>query len=93
MGFVGALILISLFSALFFRVVQISKRLRDPFVKVLATVLGAEIVLQAFLNMGAMIGIIPLTGTPLPFISYGGTHLVVELISIGLILNISRLKT
>lgn len=93
MGFVGALTLISLFAAFFFRVVQISKRLRDPFARVLGTVLGAGLVLQAFFNIGAMIGIIPLTGTPLPFISYGGTHLVVELISIGLILNISRLKT
>lgn len=89
-GLLGPLVLIILFLALLLKTIKISQETRNKFFRLLALILGIEIVLQAFLNIGAMTGIVPLTGTPLPFISYGGTHLVVELISIGLLLNISK---
>ena len=89
-GLLGPLVLIILFLALLLKTIKISQQTKNKFFKLLALILGIEIVLQAFLNIGAMTGIVPLTGTPLPFISYGGTHLVVELISIGLLLNISK---
>ena len=48
------------------------------------------ITLQAFINIGAMVGILPLTGIPLPMVSYGSSHLLIELIAIGLLLNVSN---
>ncbi len=91
-GLIGPLLLISLFLLFLIRAIRIGLKARSDFERLLCSTLVVGIVSQAFLNMGAMIGIIPLTGTPLPFISYGGTHLVVELISVGIILNISRQK-
>ncbi len=58
--------------------------------KLMAIGIGTWIIIQAFVNMGSMIGLSPLTGIPLPFISYGGTHLIIELIACGLLLNISK---
>ncbi len=89
-GFFGAIILISLFLLLFIRVTRLVKNKNNCFAKALAIGLAGAIVSQAFLNITAMIGLVPLTGTPLPFISYGGTHITAELISLGIILNISK---
>jgi cell division protein FtsW len=52
--------------------------------------IGSWIIVQTFVNIGAMTGMVPLTGIPLPFISYGGTHLIAELIACGVLLNISK---
>ena len=89
-GFVGALILVFLFIIFLVKTMKNSIREKNEFIRILGPVLAAEIVLQAFLNMGAMMGVFPLTGIPLPFTSYGGSHLVVELIMMGLLLNISK---
>jgi len=89
-GFIGPFILIFLFLLFLIRVIKISSISKNEFAKILGSVLGAGIVFQAFLNMSAMLGIIPLTGVPLPFISYGGTHLVIELTMVGILLNISK---
>ncbi len=89
-GFVGSLILISLFLVLLWRGLRIAKISQNRFSQLFAIGISCWICIQAFINMGAMIGILPLTGIPLPFISYGGSHMVVELIGIGILLNISK---
>ena len=89
-GFVGSLVLIFLFLVLLWRGFRISKRSPDKFSQLFTIGISSWICIQAFINIGAMIGILPLTGIPLPFISYGGSHMVAELIGIGILLNISK---
>lgn len=89
-GFVGAAILIFLFLFFIWRGFKILKNAPDKFSQLTALGIVSWISLQAFVNMGSMIGILPLTGIPLPFISYGGSHLIAELIGVGILLNISR---
>jgi len=88
-GFVGAIILISLFLALAARGIVIAGHSQDLFGGLVALGFSFIILLQAFINIGAMLGMIPLTGMPLPFISHGGTALVAALIMCGLILNVA----
>jgi len=90
MGFIGCIVLIILFLALAFRGLKIAKESKDNFSYLLALGITIWITLQAFFNMGAMTGLLPLTGIPFPFISYGGSHIIVELIGIGILLNISK---
>jgi len=89
-GFVGSFILLSLFLLFAFRGFRIAKKSQDKFLKLLSFGVTFWITIQAFVDIGSMIGILPLTGIPLPFISYGGSALVSELIGVGLLLNISR---
>lgn len=89
-GFLGAAVLIALFLAFAWRSFVIAQRTQDPFAKNIAVGVACWITVQAFINMGAMIGMLPLTGVPLPFISYGGSALIAELIGIGILLNISK---
>jgi len=89
-GFVGAVILIFLFLIFVWRGFKISKTASDKFSQLVALGIISWISLQAFVNIGAMIGILPVTGIPLPFVSYGGSHLIAELIGIGILLNISK---
>jgi len=90
MGFIGCIVLLALFLALAWRGLKIAKESSDNFSYLLALGITIWITLQAFFNMGAMTGLLPLTGIPLPFISYGGSHIIVELIGIGILLNISK---
>jgi len=89
-GFIGCLALVSLFILFFWRGIRIAKNCSDKFLSFVAFGFSTLIIVQAFVNIGSMIGILPLTGVPLPFISYGGSHLVAELIGIGIILNVSK---
>jgi cell division protein FtsW len=89
-GFVGSVILVLLFLAFAAAGIRIAKKAPDTFSRILALGITLWIASQAFVNIGAIIGIMPLTGIPLPFISYGGSHLTAELIGAGIILNISR---
>ncbi len=89
-GLVGAFLLIFLFLLFLTRVVTSAVQVKDQFAKTLSITLGLGIALQAFLNIGAMTGLIPLSGIPLPFFSYGGTHLLVEMASCGLILKLTK---
>ena len=89
-GLIGAVFLIFLFLAFAWRSFVIAQRVQDPFAKNAAIGIACWITVQAFINMGAMIGMLPLTGVPLPFISYGGSALIAELIGIGILLNISK---
>jgi cell division protein FtsW len=89
-GFLGAVILISLFLIFLWRGFKISKKTEDKFSQLTALGISFWIILQAFVNIGAMIGILPLSGIPLPFVSYGGSALIAELIGVGILLNISK---
>jgi cell division protein FtsW len=89
-GFLGVIILCFLFLFLFYRALKISKNSKDLFGKMLAFILGAMILIQAFINMGMSIGLLPTKGMPLPFISYGGSSMIYSLLVIGLLVNISK---
>lgn len=92
-GFVGAIILILLFLIFAWQGFKIAKRCRDSFLRLMALGIAFWLTLQALINIGAIMGILPLTGIPLPFISYGSSHLIVELAALGLLLNISKYTT
>jgi cell division protein FtsW len=90
LGFVGGFALVFLFVFLAQRGLKIAKNAPDEFGKLVATGIIAWITMQAFINISANIGLIPLTGIPLPFISYGGTSLLFLMAAIGILLNISK---
>lgn len=89
-GAFGSMILIGCFLLFFWLGVQIAKKSNDKFAKMVAVGIVMWICLQAFVNMASVAGIFPLAGIPLPFFSYGGSHLAVELFGVGLLLNISK---
>ena len=91
-GFIGSLILLALFVALAARGIVIAGHSSDLFGGLVALGFSFIIVLQAFTNISAMLGIVPLTGLPLPFLSHGGTALVAVLIMCGLVLNVAAHK-
>lgn len=88
-GFIGAALLLALFVALAARGIVIAGDSRELFGGLIALGLSFLIITQAFINICAMLGIIPLTGLPLPFVSHGGTALMAVLLMCGLILNVS----
>lgn len=90
LGFVFSVLLVGLFLGLFYRSYLVAKRAPDQFGRVLAIGIASWLVLQAFINIGGMIGLIPMTGVPLPFVSSGGTAIMAGLAALGLLLNISR---
>jgi len=89
-GFVGSMLVIVLFVLFFWRGYVIAKNSQDSFCKLTALGISFWIVLQAFIHIGVAIGILPVTGIPLPFISYGGTAMITSLIGVGILLNISK---
>ncbi len=91
-GFVGSILLLLLLVALVARGIVIAGASRDLFGGLVAFGFSALIMLQVFINVGAMLGMIPLTGLPLPFVSHGGTALMATLIMCGLILNVASHK-
>lgn len=92
-GFVGVTLLICLFMAFFARIKNIMERAPDDFSRLVVAGVLAWLSTQAFINIGAMIGLLPLKGITLPFISYGGTSVVFVTAAVGLIFNISRYTT
>ena len=89
-GFIGASILILLFLIFLWRGFKIARESQDKFSQLTAIGITCWITIQTFVNIGSMIGVLPLTGVPLPFISYGGSALISKLIGVGILLNISR---
>ncbi len=89
-GFLGGLTLIFFFFLLIFRGLKLALVLKDPLAQLLTVGIVFSFGFQALVNLGAMVSLIPLTGVPLPFISYGGSSLVVSLAGMGIVYNISR---
>jgi cell division protein FtsW len=90
LGFVRAVVVVSLFGLLFWRGVRVALRTEDPFSYYLAFGLSVMIALQAVVNFGVVTGLLPTKGLPLPFMSYGGSSLLINMTAVGLLLNISR---
>lgn len=90
LGFAGATVLLLAFVLLVGRTLFLARRAPDKFAKLLLVGFATIIAIQTFVNIGAISGLLPLTGTPLPFISYGGTALAVFMTMGGMIANISR---
>ena len=89
LGLVGSMLVIGAFAAFAFAGFRVAIRCKDPFGKLLAAGLTALVCGQATVNLAAVLGIAPLTGIPLPFVSYGGSSLVVLLAGVGILLNIA----
>lgn len=89
-GLLGALVVVLLFAFFAYRGIRISMLAQDAFGRLLAAGITIYLVCQALLNMLSVTNIIPFTGVPLPFISFGGSSLVVNLLAVGILLNISR---
>jgi cell division protein FtsW len=89
-GLAGMVVLIGLFGMFGYAGFRAAHRARDRFSKLLAAGLTSLIMAQAAINLFAVLGLAPLTGVPLPFVSYGGTSLVITLAAAGLILNVAR---
>lgn len=90
LGFLGVLIVTLAFMYIFYRGVSISLKSKDLFGKYLSFGLSFGLIVQASLNLMVVVGLIPVTGVTLPFLSYGGSSLLVSLASIGILLNISK---
>lgn len=90
LGLVGATVVVAAFVAFGVMGILIAARAESRFASSVAVGITAWIVVQAFVNIGAVVGILPITGVPLPFISYGGSSMVVTLAAVGLLLNIAR---
>ncbi len=93
LGFIITATLIVLFLILAWRGLQLAQRSTDDYAKYLVVGIIAWFIFQAFFNIGAMLGLMPLTGIPLPFISYGGAAQVATLAAAGILVNISRQNT
>jgi cell division protein FtsW len=89
-GLIGALVVVGLFAYFAYRGIRVSLLTSEPFGKLLAAGITTYLVIQAMLNMLSVTNTIPFTGVPLPFISFGGSSLVVNLLAVGVLLNISR---
>lgn len=92
-GLIGVTLLLAMFAALALRGFKIAESVNDMFGTLLVTGIITVITCQALLNMGAMLGVAPLSGLPLPFVSHGGTALLMTLTAMGIVLNVSRYRT
>jgi cell division protein FtsW len=90
LGFIGAMIIIALFLFLFLKGIKVAKGCSDPFGKYLAFGIIMMITLQVIINIGVVVGLLPTKGLPLPFISMGGSSLIINSVGIGILLNISK---
>lgn len=91
-GFIGGLVIVTLYILFFYNVFKSAIKTKDLFGKYLIFGLGFSLLFQTSLNMGVVTGLLPITGVTLPFISYGGSSLLISMISIGIILNVSKEK-
>ncbi len=89
-GLVGEIVILTLFGLLIFAGIRIAARAPDAFGRLLAAGIVGWLGIQTVVNLGAVTGLMPITGVPLPFLSYGGSSLVVSMASVGILANISR---
>jgi rod shape determining protein RodA len=88
-GFVGSAVLLLIFLMLIIWGLNVAYRCRDPFGTILSIGITAMIFWQVFINIGMAMGLMPIVGVPLPFISYGGSSIITMMICIGLLINVS----
>ncbi len=88
-GILGAIIVVGLFFLLLYRGIKISNKCSDSFGKYLSFGIIFQLIFQAIMNLSVVVGLIPVTGVTLPFLSYGGSSLLISMASIGIVLNIS----
>ena len=89
LGFIGALVVFVLFAALLWRILACAWRSRDPFGTLFGAGLATMVLIQVFVNVGMVIGILPVTGIPLPFITHGGASLVSLAIGLGIVQSVN----
>jgi cell division protein FtsW len=90
LGFIGGVLVIGLYLLFAYRGIRIAMRAPDTFGALLAVGITAWLTLQAFINIGVVVVLIPITGITLPFVSQGGSSLLVSLAAVGILLSISR---
>ncbi|MGB8650990.1 MAG: putative lipid II flippase FtsW [Mycobacteriales bacterium] len=90
LGLLGTLTVLLLFATLTYAGIRIAKRTPDPFARLAASGITAWIAVQALVNMGTVVGMVPITGIPLPLISFGGSALIPTLVAIGMLLSFAR---
>ena len=90
LGLIGALAIVAVFAVILVRGLRASAACKDDFGRLLAIGLTVMIVGQALVNMSVVLGLLPTKGIPLPFVSYGGSSLLVNLVAVGILLNISQ---
>jgi cell division protein FtsW len=90
LGLIGELVVLAAFGALLFAGVRIAAKAPDAFGRLLASGIVAWFGIQIVVNLGAVTGLLPITGVPLPFLSYGGSSLVVSLAAIGILVNVAQ---
>ncbi|MCC7143887.1 MAG: rod shape-determining protein RodA [Candidatus Eisenbacteria bacterium] len=88
-GFVGAALVVLAFGTLVYRAIEIAKQARSPFASLLAVGIGGLVFYHASVNMAMTMGLFPVTGLPLPFVSYGGTFLLTMMAALGLLMNVA----
>jgi rod shape determining protein RodA len=93
LGFIGAMILLILFAALLWRLLVSGWRSKDPFGMMFASGLASMILFQLVVNLGMVIGIMPITGIPLPFISHGGASLISLAVGLGIVQSVNIRQT
>ncbi len=89
LGFLGGALIVILFALIIYQIIKIALETNDLFKKYLAFGIGFQMGFQAMINLLVVIGLIPVTGVTLPFLSYGGSSLLVSMLSIGIVLNIA----
>ena len=87
-GFIGGIILILLYASLLWRTIRIAIKTRDRFGSLVVIGIASMMFAHIFENMGMAMGIMPVTGIPLPFVSYGGSSMLTNMMAYGLVLNI-----
>ena len=90
LGYIGAILILALFAVLIVRGYWVAMHARDRYSSLVATGITTLLALQVFLNVAVVTNLIPCTGVSLPFFSYGGTALLIQMLEIGILLSISR---
>ncbi|MFC3998641.1 putative lipid II flippase FtsW [Nocardiopsis sediminis] len=90
LGLIGTLLVVGLFGVLGYAGLRVAARARDPFVRLAATSVTAWIVVQALVNIGTVIGVLPITGIPLPLVSAGGSSLIPTMVGLGILLALAK---
>ncbi len=88
MGFVGALVLLVLFTLLLFRIIRVADKARDDFGRLVAFGIGCTLLFQCVVNLGANLTLLPVTGVPLPLVSFGGSAMISLFIAFGILQSI-----